>query len=324
MFILSLKEQGIRTENRGRGGCAEFRRRSGGTLTVLLVFALVILAFAGAALYAYQSPDTRMKIFSWRLEGVKLADYSSDVAVLIKNKRYEEAEKLAVYINANPDLPGQESVRELRVELDERIKKSTSLLERGFNLVSGFISGGGSTPEERVGGLIANILINNGGIAADDLPKSSRDSTDKLVNALDRASLGPDGAWFPGTVCTLRISGLLTPEYENFLMDAASRSEQAGRCVPELQNAVNDTRALAGELGIHRSLGVHAEVKNSGDINVLASWSKVKPDETYIVATHGGLSLLYKLPDTTEGRELLSKIAQRGKPAIDSAGFWLK
>lgn len=321
---MSLNEQGIRTETKGKERGELLYRCAGGTLTVFLVFALVILAFAGVVLYAYQSPEMRLNIFSWRLEGVALADYSSDVAVLIKNKRYEEAEKLALYINANPDMPGQESVRELRAELDERMKKSTSLLERGFNLVSGFISGGGSTPEERVGGLIANILINNGGITAEDLPKSSRDSTDKLVNALDRAGLGPDGAWFPGMVCTLRISGLLTPEYENFLMDAASRSEQAGKAVPELQNAVNDTRSLAGELGLHRTLGVHTEVKNADDIGILASWSRVKPDDTYVVATHGGLGVLYKLPETTEGRELLSKIARRGEPAVSSAGFWLK
>ena len=291
---------------------------------MLLVFGIVIIAFAGAGFYAYESPQTRMNIFSWRLEGIKLADYSPDLAALIKNKRYEEAEKLALYINANPEMPGQESVKELRQELDERMKKSTSLLERGLNLVSGFISGGGSTPEERVGGLIANILINNGGITTDDLPKSTRDSTDTLVNALDRAGLGADGAWFPGTVCTLRVSGLLTPEYEKFLIDAAARSEKAGSAVPELQGAVSSTRELASELGLHRSLGVHSEVRGAQDIKLLASWSRVKPDETYIIATHGGLSVLYKLPETADGRALLTKIAQRGTAAISSAGFWLK
>ena len=324
MFILSINRQDLRVTIEGTGRIAARNRHDGGVATVLLVFALVILVFAGAGFYAYQSADIRMKIFSWRLDGIKMMDYSPDVATLIKNKRYEEADKLALYINSNPNMPGQESVGELRQEIDERMKKSTSLLEKGFNLVSGFISGGGSSPEERIGGLIANILINNGGITLDDLPGSSRDSNDKLANALDKAGLGADGAWFPGTVCTLRISGLLTPEYESFLMDAAARSMQAGAAVPELQNAVSDTRELAAELGLHRSLGVHAEVRNADDIKLLTQWSKAKPDETYIVATHGGLDILHKLPESVSGRELLSKIAQRGTPAIRSAGFWLK
>jgi hypothetical protein len=97
-----------------------------------------------------------------------------------------------------------------------------------------------------------------------------------------------------------------------------------GEPTKELLSAVEGTKETLIALGAQRTLGLFPEVKDSGDLVLLAKRGRASPDETYIVAFLGGIKLLHKLPDTAEGDAMLSKIAQKGRPAIASANFWLK
>lgn len=306
-------------KNRGGGrGCI------GSVGVVFIVFLSAVIVLGALGVYAFNSPRVRIGILDRKLNKMSGYDYSSDIAALMAEKRYEESSKLASFVASHPELPGQEAVRELREELDERTKKGSSLLERGFGLLTGFLSGGGKSEEERIGGLIANVLVDGRGLSEADFPKKTKVDADELASALKKANLSLDKVWFPGVARTLRLSGLLSDEYRDFLVKSAKESEAAKEATAELTSAIADTRALISELGLHRALGVHGEVRTPSDLSAIVKWARLLPAETYIVATHGGVRLLHRLPDPLEGKALLLEIAKKGPPAIRSAGFWLK
>lgn len=302
-----------------------FSRRSGGVAAkVFLVFMLLLLVLGAAAIFTYQNAGLRAWIFEWKLEAMPNADYAPFVAELYAEERYDEAARLASFVARHPDMPGQEKIAELQELIDVAIREKSSPLERGMAFLGGFLSGGGASTEARIGGLIANILASNGAISENDLPKKTKDDADKLAAALEAAHLGSGGRWFPGAMRTLRRSNLISPEYERFLLKNAQESIERGQATAELQSAVASTQTMVTEMGLPRALGVHKEVRNDEDLEQLAMWSRLSPDETYLAATHGGMNLFSSLPDTADGRSMLTEIVKKGGRGIRSARFWLK
>jgi hypothetical protein len=297
----------------------------GGFVAKAAVIAVAVLALSAAlAVYALGDPDARAAVLRWKLNGMKPADYSADIADLIREERYEEAGKLASYVTRNPSMPGQETVRDLMEGLSARSNGGKSPLEMGLGLVTGFLSGGGSSTEELFGGLMSNILLSNRGISKSDIPGRADDESEAIASALEGANLGISGKWYPGFVRTLHRSGLLSDEFVTFLKEDAEASRVAGKPTPGLARAVDATRGMITEFGVERALGMFPEARDSGDLARMVRWGKGSPDETYIVVTHGGIDLLRKLPDSAEGAALLALIAQRGEKAIASANFWLE
>jgi hypothetical protein len=283
------------------------------------IAALVVLV----SIYALDDPATRIRVLNWKLDGMKAADYSSDIANLIREERFDEAEKLAVYVASNPDMPGQETIRDLREQI-AAAERNKSPLKRGFGLVAGFLSGGGDSAEELLGGLLSNILISNKGLSESDLPGRSGDESDEIASALEKVNLGISGKWFPGFVRTLRRSNLLSAEFMAFLSENAAKSEASGSPTKELVSAVDSVKNIIIAFGPQRALGMFPEARDSTDLEQIASRGKSQAEEVYIVVMNGGLNLLRKLPNSVEGEAMLSKMAKKGRPAIDSANFWLR
>ncbi|MDR1514537.1 MAG: hypothetical protein LBS45_02485 [Synergistaceae bacterium] len=291
-----------------------------------LIFAVaVLLVFALASICALGSPNVRVMVLNWKLGGMKPADYSTDVANLISEGRFDEAEKLASYIARNSFMPGQETVRDLMDEMAaKKSKRDKSPLKMGLELVTGFLSGGGESREELFGGLMSNILLSNKGLSKSDIPARADDESEEIASALEGANLGLSGKWYPGFIRTLHRSDLLSEEFTAFLKDNAAESAAAGKPSAELLEAVDGSKDIITEFGVERALGMFPEVRDAGDLTWIVKWGKSCPDETYLVVTHGGIMLLRKLPDTTEGAARMATIAQRGDAAIASANFWLK
>ncbi|MDR1944347.1 MAG: hypothetical protein LBQ19_05945 [Synergistaceae bacterium] len=287
------------------------------------LFLLAALAVAGAV-YVLRSPEARVGVLNWKLSRMKGADYSSDVADLIRDQRYEEAEKLASFVAANPEMSGQETIRDLREQIAANARKNKSPLERGLGLVTGFLSGGGDSVEALLGGLLSNVLISNKGMSESDFPRRARDDSEKIATALENANLNILSRWFPGLIRTLHISNLLSPDFESFLTANAEQSAKDGKPTEELLQAVDGTKETLLTFGLQRALGLFPHARNGEDLRQLAKYGRSFPDETYIIVTHGGIGLLYKVPDTAEGDSLFSKIARKGDPAIAAANFWLK
>jgi hypothetical protein len=290
--------------------------------SIVVAVAVVALAVL-VSIYALDDPATRKRVLNWKLDGIKEADYSSDIANLIREERFDEAEKLAVYVSSNPDMPGQETVRDLREQISAG-EKSKSPLKRGLGLVTGFLSGGGDSAEELLGGLLSNILISNKGLSESDLPGRSGDESDEIASALEKVNLGISGKWFPGFVRTLRRSNLLSAEFMAFLSENAAKSETSGSPTKELVSAVESVKNIIIAFGPQRALGIFPETRDSIDLEQIANRGKSQAEEVYIVVMNGGLNLLRKLPNSAEGEIMLSKIAQKGRPAVDSANFWLR
>ncbi|MDR1020243.1 MAG: hypothetical protein LBL73_05750 [Synergistaceae bacterium] len=298
--------------------------RGGFAVSAVIIAAAVLALSASLSVYALGNPDVRARVLKWKLNGMKRADYSTDVADLIRDERYDEAEKLASYIARNPSMPGQETVRDLMEGQPAKSRGGKSQLEMGLGLVTGFLSGGGSSTEELFGGLMSNILLSNRGISKSDLPGRADDESEEIASALERANLGISGRWYPGFVRTLHRSGLLSDEFAAFLKEDALASQAAGKPTPRLAEAADGTKGVITAFGVERALGIFPEARDSGDLALMARWGKGSPDETYIVVTHGGMDLLRKLPDSAEGAALLALVAQRGGNAVASANFWLK
>lgn len=300
------------------------RRRGGIAAKILLLLVLLLLVLGGVAAVVYQSAGLRAQIFERKLESMPNTDYTSLVAELYAEERYDEAVRLAVFVARHPDMPGQEKIAALREQMYAAMRKKRSPFERGVAFLSGVLSGGGNSTEARVGGLVSNILTGSGVLSEGDSTKRTKDDSDKLAEALEGAHLGIAGRWFPGAMRTLRRSDLISPEYERFLLENARESAKKSEATPELQSAVASTQTLVTELGLPLALAVHKEVRNDEDLEQLAMWSRLSPDETYIVATQGGVSFLPLLPDTAAGRSMLTKIAKKGERAVRSARFWLR
>ncbi|MDR0648789.1 MAG: hypothetical protein LBF92_05585 [Synergistaceae bacterium] len=297
----------------------------GGTAAKAALIAAVVLAISALlVVYALRDPGVRASVLDWKLDGMKLADYSTDVADLIRDGRYDEAGRLASYVARNPSMPGQETVRDLMEGLGAKSRGGKSPLETGLGFVTGFLSGGGSSTEELFGGLLSNILLNNRGISKSDLPGRADDESEEIASALEEAGLGLSGKWYPSFVRTLHRSGLLSGEFVAFLKEDALASRTAGKPTPRLREAVDGTRGMITAFGVELALGMFPEARDPEDLARMARWGKGSPDETYIVVTHGGVGLLRKLPDSSSGAALLALIAQRGGKAIESANFWLE
>jgi hypothetical protein len=292
--------------------------------SAVIVAIVLVAALSGVAVYLLRNPDNRVRVLNWRLDWMKGADYSIDVANLMAEERLVEAEKLAEYVAAHPQMPGQETIRDLREEIKSLEKKNRSPLKLGMNLITGFLSGGGDSTEGLLGGLLSNILISNGGISESDLPPRVRDDSERLSSSLEEANLGMDGKWFPGLIRTLGMSDLLSEDFKNFLTENAKESADSGEPTGDLLSAVKNTKNMIVTYGAYMVLGLFPKISDSDDIEQLVKWGRSSPVETYIVAAHDGLKLLYLLPNSGASGELLSKIAQKGSPAIASAKFWLK
>ncbi len=299
------------------------RRRGGIAAKIFFLLVLLLLVLGGVASIVYQSAGLRARFFERKLESMPNADYTLLVAGLYADERYDEAVRLAAFVAAHPDMPGQEKIADLREKTYVAIRQKRSPLARGMAFMGGILSRGHGT-EDGTGGLIENILAGTGVMPEGDSSKRTKGDSDKLAKALDGAHLGIAGKWFPGAMRTLRRSGLISPEYERFLLANARESAEKGEATPELQSAVASTQTLVTELGLPLALAEHKEVRNDEDLEQLAMWSRLSPDETYVVATQGGVSLLPLLPDTAAGRSMLAKIAKKGERAIRSARFWLR
>jgi hypothetical protein len=299
--------------------------RRDGFAAKAVVLAVAVLAFlALSSVYALRRPDVRVMVFNWKLGGMKPADYSTDIANLIREDRLDEAERLARYVAGNSDMPGQEAVRDLMDEITEKRDDGKSPLGMGLGLITGFLSGGGDSTEELFGGLLSNILLNNRGISKSDLPGRNDAESEEIASALERANLGIDGKWFPGFIRTLHRSNLLSAEFVAFLAENAEVGARDGKPTAGLVAAVDDTKSAITEFGVHLALGMFPEVRDSSGLTQIAKWGKNYPDETYIIVTHDGIGLLSMIPDNADGAVRLVSIAQRGERAIESAKFWLK
>lgn len=299
--------------------------RRGGFAARALILAVAVLAVVvPASIYALGRPDVRVMVLDWKLGGMKHADYSSDVANLISEERFDEAEKLASYIARNSFMPGQETVRDLMDDMSAKSQRDKSPLKMGLGIVTGFLSGGGESGEELLGGLISNILLSNKGLSKSDLPSRADDESEEIASALERANLGMSGKWYPGFIRTLHRSGLLSAEFASFLKDSAAASAASGKPAAELLDAVDGSKDIIIQFGVERALGMFPKVRDAGDLARIVKWGKSSPDETYMLVTHGGVGLLRKLPETAEGSLRLAGIAQRGDPAIAAANFWLR
>lgn len=301
-----------------------FRELGGFAAKIIPVMIILALVLGSSALLVYQNAGFRTWVFNRKMNSMPYADYAPLVLNLYEEERYDEAEKLAAFVLRHPNMPQQEVLAELREKIDGDIRKNKSLLKRGAAFLGGFLSGEGTAAEARVGGLIANLLVGRGGLAENDLPKRVKDDADKLAAALDDAHLGMGKMWFPCAIRALRRSDLISPAYENFLLKSARESAERGEAAPELQSAVAGTQTLVAGMGFSRALGMYKTVRNDEDIEQLVMWSRRRPDETYIVASLGGIDLFHLLPDTTKGRDMLTEIAQKGERGIRSALFWLK
>lgn|GEM_PF-6645826 len=292
--------------------------------TAKMVPFLFLLLLGGAALLAYRDDGVRAWIFARRLASLPNADYTVFLVDLCEQERYEEAGKLAAFIARHPDMPERVKIAKLRSEIDDEIRRSKTPFKRGAAFLGGFLSGGGTATEARVGGFIAGFLTGQGILGGGDTPKQDRDAADKLASALERAHLGRSKLWFPDAVRVLYRSNLISPVFESFLLKNARESEEKGEALPELQSAAASTQALFVSMGLSYALGIYKEVQGDEDLEQLAMWSRSCPDETYLVAAHGGVSLLPLIPDTPDGRALLTEIAKKGERGVRSALFWLK
>jgi hypothetical protein len=76
--------------------------------------------------------------------------------------------------------------------------------------------------------------------------------------------------------------------------------------------------------GASGAVAVFGSVRDGRDLAALTEWGQLASDETYVVASQGGLPVLMKLPPAPEVTDILKTIARKGAPAIKSAAFWLK
>jgi hypothetical protein len=302
----------------------ELSWRAGFAAKAVILAVVVLALLVLSSVYALRRPDVRVMVLNWKLGGMKPADYSADIAGLIREERLDEAERLARYVARNPDMPGQETVRDLMDEIAEKRDDGKSPLGVGLGLVTGFLSGGGGSTEELFGGLLSNILLSNRGISKSDLPGRDDAESEEIASVLEKANLGIAGKWFPGFVRTLHRSKLLSADFAAFLMENAIASARDGKPTAGLAAASEGTKDAIEEFGVHRALGMFPEVRDSSGLTQIAKWGKDHPDETYIIVTHGGIGLLQMIPYTAEGAARLANIAQKGEPAIESANFWLK
>lgn len=301
-----------------------FRRFAGLAAKIILVMILLVLVLGGAALLAYQNTGFRSWVFNRKLNAMPYADYTPLVHELYAEERYDEASMFSTFVLSHPDMPQQAAFAELRAKIDEDIRRNKSPLKRGAAFLSGFFSGGGTAAEARLGGLVANLLTGKGGAREGDSSKRVKDDADNLADALEGARFGSGKMWFPEAIRLLRRSNLISPAYEGFLLKHARESAEKGAADSELQSAAASTQALVAGMGLSRALGIYIKVRNDEDIEQLAMWSRRSPDETYIVAMLGGIDLFHLLPDTAEGRVMLTEIAKKGERGVRSALFWLR
>lgn len=303
-----------------------FKRKKTGGVSVpptVVLFLVALLLMLGAIIYAFNDEEARTSIFKWRLGSFANADYSSLVSMLVQDERYDEASRIADFALAHPEMPGQDEISQLKSTITSRTRGERSVLERGRDLLGGFMSGGGDSTEEKIGGLISNLLI-SAGIPEESIPGRTSRESDDLVRSLSKAGLGIDSAWFPAVMGTLRLSGVMTVEFEAFLSSNAERSESEGKPTEALASVVRDTRRLVTSMGPNSTAGLFKGVHDERDVALLADWGGRCPDETYILASLGGMEVFSKLPEPPTGETMLRDIARKGIPAIESAKFWLK
>ncbi len=299
------------------------RKFTGSMKPVIALFLIALLLLCGVVLYAFNDAEVRLALFRWRLGAMGYADYNDLVARVAQEGRRDEARLVANFVIANSEMPGQDRMREQARGIGTTDGGDRSIVERGMDVIGGFMSGGGSSAEEQFGGLISNLLLGVG-VPEEHMPRRGGEGDGALSKALGRAHLGVDGVWFPAVMGTLEASGRMMPSFERFLEENAEASAENGAPTDALTGAVRDTQRLVSALGVSAAVGLFGSVRDGQDLSLLAEWGRLARDETYLVASQGGMDVLSKLPPAPEGTDLLRAIARKGEPAIASARFWLK
>lgn len=253
-------------------------------------------------------------------------NYVPEIIKLKREGKTNEALEITRFVRKHPDIPGQDSAKELEIMLEEVLN---SAWERTGRVGKGFVTGSGDSIEELSGAIASDMLI-YGDIR--DLVKQGYfkimgEETDPLIVALSSLGLATEFAdcidWAPAVLKVFRKLKLLSNKFTEFLITAIKKSIKGLKLDDLLKTVLENLKLLIEKLDFARTAAVIKYVDTPSDIIAITAVAEKNADAAYFTIKNGGtngVKLIKDLGTSEDGVSSLLKAAKKGPSGIE----WLR
>lgn len=253
-------------------------------------------------------------------------NYVPEIIKLKREGKTNEALEITRFVRKHPDMPGQDSAKELEIMLEEELN---SAWERTGRVGKGFVTGSGDSIEELSGAIASDMFI-YGDIR--DLVKQGYfkimgEETDPLIVALSSLGLVTELAdyvdWVPAVLKVFRKLKVLSNRFTDFLLTAIKESIKLRKLDNQLIKVFENLKRLIEKLDFARTASVIKYVDTPSDIIAITAVVEKNADAAYFTIKNGGINgvkLIKDLGTSEDGVSSLLKAAKKGPSGIE----WLK